>query len=276
MAVSRVAAFGDNCVDRYLPPVGADHAGGNALNVAAGLALLGHPAAYLGAVGEDADGAFVLEQAAAAGVDTSRVRTGPGRTGVTTIRVTDAGERVFVSEAFGTSAAYAPGPDDLAFLSQRGWVHAAGPADPLPAMMHLADAGVRLSYDFAHPTRLDRLAAVAPLLEVAFLSAPAADEEAATALARKAVEGGARIAVVGRGRAGSLLLADAEPVVQAAILTRVVDTLGAGDALIAGVVSGLVDGMPYAAALLRGAQAAAVTCSHVGAWSPASRMEAHA
>ena len=276
MAVSRVAAFGDNCVDRYLPPVAADRAGGNALNVAAGLALLGHPAAYLGAVGEDADGAFVLEQAAAAGVDVARVGRAAGRTGVTAIRLNGGGEREFASEDFGTSAGYAPDADDVAFLAGCGWVHAAGPADPLAAMSHLAAAGVRLSYDFSHPPRPDRLAAIAPLLEVAFLSAPGAGEADATVLARKAVESGARVAVVGRGRAGSLLLAGAEPVVQAAILTRVVDTLGAGDALIAGVVSGLVDGMPHAAALLRGAQAAAVTCSHVGAWSPAPRMEAHA
>jgi len=53
---------------------------------------------------------------------------------------------------------------------------------------------------------------------------------------------------------------------QPAVLARVVDTLGAGDALIAGVIAALLAGAPPPAALERGARAAAAACEHFGAW----------
>ena len=40
-----VATMGDNCLDRYLPPLERKFVGGNALNVAVGLSDLGHDVA---------------------------------------------------------------------------------------------------------------------------------------------------------------------------------------------------------------------------------------
>jgi sugar/nucleoside kinase (ribokinase family) len=50
---------------------------------------------------------------------------------------------------------------------------------------------------------------------------------------------------------------------------EVVDTLGAGDALIAGVIEALLDGADLAAALAAGGAAAAQACTHFGAWQAA-------
>ena len=74
------ATIGESCVDRYLPPIGLDTPGGNALNVAAGLAAAGLPTAHVGAVGEDDEGRFVLARAAERGIDTRHVAVLPGRT----------------------------------------------------------------------------------------------------------------------------------------------------------------------------------------------------
>lgn len=46
----RFAAVGDNCIDRYLAPVGDCLVGGNAVNVAVQLARLGRRASYFGTV----------------------------------------------------------------------------------------------------------------------------------------------------------------------------------------------------------------------------------
>jgi fructoselysine 6-kinase len=54
--IARIATVGDNCIDRYLPPVDRSLVGGNAVNVAVNLRRAGHPAAYFGAVGDDEDG----------------------------------------------------------------------------------------------------------------------------------------------------------------------------------------------------------------------------
>ena len=75
------------------------------------------------------------------------------------------------------------------------------------------------------------------------------------------------MAVVTRGRQGSL--APGATVIEvAAEPVDVVDTLGAGDALIAGVIASRLRGMDLAQALAEGASAAARACTHYGAWKP--------
>src|SRR5436189_5903443 len=127
--VSGPATIGESCVDRYLAPIALDRPGGNALNVAAGLAASGLPTAHVGAVGEDDEGRFVLARAAERGIDTTHVAVLPGRTGLTTITVTPDGDRVFESEELGVSATFRPSDEAVEFLKTRSWVHATGPAD---------------------------------------------------------------------------------------------------------------------------------------------------
>jgi fructoselysine 6-kinase len=260
------ATLGESCVDRYLPPIDLDTPGGNALNVAAGLAGSGLRTAHVGAVGEDEEGRFVLARAAERGIDTRHVAVVPGRTGLTTITVTPEGDRVFESEELGVSATFRPSAEAVEFLKTRSWVHATGPADIVDALRAVAAAGVPISYDVYHPPRTERLRELAPLLATAFLSAPGAGAADAAELARDAVARGARAAVVSRGKDGCLMLADGEVIERPAVPARVVDTLGAGDALIAGVIAALLDGAPPAEALDRGARSAAAACGRVGAW----------
>ena len=261
------ATIGESCVDRYLPPIGLDTPGGNALNVAAGLAAAGLPTAHVGAVGEDEEGRFVLARAAEREIDTRHVAVVPGRTGLTTITVTPEGDRVFESEELGVSATFRPSDEAVEFLKTRSWVHATGPADIIDAVKAAAAAGVPVSYDVYHPPRIERLYELAPLLAVAFLSAPGGSAAEAAELGRDAVARGARAAVVSRGKDGCLMLADGVVVEQPAAPARVVDTLGAGDALIAGVVAAMLEGSEPAGALDCGARAAAAACGHIGAWS---------
>jgi ribokinase len=71
--------------------------GGKSSNQAAAAALLGADVALLGRVGADANGAFLLERAQAAGVDTSNVKTLDGvSTGTAVIAVDDAGENSII------------------------------------------------------------------------------------------------------------------------------------------------------------------------------------
>ena len=64
------------------------------------------------------------------------------------------------------------------------------------------------------------------------------------------------------------MLADDTVFEQPVVPAQVVDTLGAGDGLIAGVITALLDGAPPRVALERGAGAAAAACEHIGAWPP--------
>lgn len=261
-----VACVGDNCIDRYTAPVRLDMVGGNALNVAVGLARHGLPTAYLGAIGEDDEGRAVIDALAAAGVESSRVATAPGDTAVTIVELTESGDRMFVEERLGVGAGYRPTADDHGFLRGCAWVHAVGLASPAGLLAELHPA--RMSFDFSQLRGDTLLEEMAPLLEVAFLSGAGMPRREAVELARATVAAGARLAVVTRGREGSLAW-NGRLVEQKAAPISVVDTLGAGDALIAGVIEALVDGADVARALAAGGDAAALACTHFGAWQPA-------
>jgi fructoselysine 6-kinase len=264
-----LAAVGDNCIDRFVPPVRADSVGGNALNVAVGLARAGHAVVYLGAVGDDADGRLVVESAGAAGVDVSHVSVLEAPTGVTTVEVRPAGERRFLAEDYGASALYRLDPAGAEILRGCAWIHAANLGDASGAFGRLD--GRRLSYDFSDHGDDTLRAELCSHLEVAFFSAP--DEDAA-ALARQALAEGARIAVVTRGAGGSLAASPAEVYEQEALAVEVVDTLGAGDAFIAAFIAGRVGGDSIPDSLRRAARSAAETCEMIGPW-PLPK-EAHA
>src|SRR5215217_5771294 len=101
MSRYRFAVVGDNCVDRFQPPVGQSLIGGNAINVAAQLAMLGHEVYYFGAVGRDADGARTRDLLAEKGVRVDHLQTLPGETAYTNIDITETGDRIFAHEDFG-------------------------------------------------------------------------------------------------------------------------------------------------------------------------------
>jgi fructoselysine 6-kinase len=255
----QVACVGDNCVDVYVDAGGVERVGGNALNVALELARTGHAAAYLGAVGTDARGRVVLEGARAGGVDVSRVVVADGATGVTVVGHDENGERHFVSEEYGVSAEYRVPSADEALLGRSRWVHASRQADMARWSPAVRAAGTRVSCDLN-----DGGDALACPVDVAFASAADADDAAATALARDLRERGAEIAVVTLGPGGSLAHSAAGAWRQPAIPVDVVDSLGAGDAFIAGVIAALLAGDDVPSALRAGAQAGADACTRVG------------
>jgi fructoselysine 6-kinase len=261
-----VASIGDNCVDRYVGSAELVHVGGNAVNVAVGLARAGREVMYAGAVGDDTDGRAVLATLAAEGIDARRVVVRQGApTGACLVELRPDGERVFLEERVGASGHWLPSAADLQAISRCAWVHAAGlHADP-GALANLA--GPRISFDVSHHGR-PLLPQIAPRLEIAFFSGEHGGRDAAVALAQEAVTLGARAAVVTRGRQGSLAF-DGEVVEVAAQPVEVVDTLGAGDALIAAVINARIGGADMAEALEAGARAAARACGHYGAWEAA-------
>jgi fructoselysine 6-kinase len=266
--IPTVAAVGDNCIDRYLPPVDRDLVGGNALNVAAGLARRGRSVMYAGAVGNDADGRAVLAGALEQGVDIEHVDVVNEQTGVTTVRLGPGGEREFVSEVLGSSAGFVPSTRTLRSLAACGWVHGATLGENTAWLAALAASEVRTSYDFSHPHRESVIEALAPHLDVAFLSLPGAGPEAGMRLARAVCEGGAETVIVTLGAAGCVGVTGDSAIHQAAPDVDAIDTLGAGDAFIAGAVDALLADADLAEAMVAGTADAAEVCRHIGAWLP--------
>ncbi len=260
-----VATLGDNCIDRFEPPMDHSLVGGNAVNVAVQLARLGRPAAYFGAVGDDAAGRRTIAALAGQGVATGHVQVLDAPTAYTVIEVDAQGERRIGFEEFGACALYRPGEADLLALSKVRHVHVGW----LPEARHwgerLAAMGVSVSQDLA----VNR--SIGPL-EIAFDSA-GEDRERARQLLDEALAAGARLAVVTMGAMGAIAGAGRRIWAVEASPIDPVDTTGAGDSFIAGFLHARLQGKPVEDSLAAGRDAAARTCLHPGGFpQPLERL----
>lgn len=260
--MARLLGLGDNTVDLYLSS-GTMYPGGNAVNVAVRTARLGRAASYLGRVGDDEAGRLLLGALEREGVDVGRVRRVPGRTAWSRVRHRDR-DREFVGSDPGVSTGWTPSGEDLAFAARHDVVHTGLYSDLDAALPDLRAAARLLSYDFTSEWTEAHLAAVAPLVDLAFLSAGDADTPTCLALAERVAALGPRAVVVTRGARGALALAGGRVVHRAPVPTDVVDTLGAGDALVAGFLDAWLDAPDPDAALAAGAREAALACRTPG------------
>jgi fructoselysine 6-kinase len=256
MAKFEVAAVGDNCVDRYLSPVGLSAIGGNAVNVAVHLRKQGLKTAYFGAVGPDSDGRRMLECFKQNGLNTDHVQVNPGVTAYTNIDIDTSGDRIFSFEEFGVCRTYRPNESDFAVLRKMRHVHIGWLDDGGDLKRRLRDAGVSVSQDIAVNPGADGLA-------IAFGSAGAHPMKA-----RQIAEGylaqGASVAVVTLGALGSLAT-DGSTVVEAGIRpVKVTDTTGAGDTFIAAFIARRLSGEDLVSSLDGASEAASITCTHFG------------
>ncbi|GAB3624571.1 PfkB family carbohydrate kinase [Mariniluteicoccus endophyticus] len=255
-----VLCVGDNIIDRYLDE-GLMCPGGNCLNVAVQAARLGAEVAYVGSVGDDVEGAWVLGAARDEGVDVSRVVTRQGRTGYADITRTD-GERLFGDFDRGVSR-FRPEPGWVGELPAARILHtsySSGLEDEVEELRRHAE----VSFDFDTHIGDAYCLRLLPHVRHAFFSGSATSQQAAAEFVRSVVAGGALSATVTRGAegavhatAGGVFTASAHPV-------QVRDTLGAGDAYIAGVLVGLVRREDPEAYLARAAEVAAGVCGSLG------------
>lgn len=264
----RFAAVGDNCIDRFRPPLSLSLVGGNAVNVAVQLARLGRTSFYFGAVGPDTAGGRTRALLAANGVDITYLGDHPGITAYTEIDVLPSGDRVFVFEDFGVCAGYRPSEADVARLKTMDHVHIGWMDDGGALRRMLAAAGVSVSQDIsvnADPANLGTDG-----LSIAFASAGSDDDLAETLLQRLLAKG-VPLAVVTRGNKGSFASDGVDRVEIGIRPVDVVDTTGAGDSFIAGFLSARVAGQPLLRCLEAGRDQAALTCTHVGGFPQQSQ-----
>jgi pseudouridine kinase len=249
--------------------------GGVARNIAENLACLGVPTILLSVVGADGTGKRLLAQAAESGIDTRHILLEPqNRTG-SYVAVYDERGGVFVSI------------DDMAIVNQitpryvndrRRLVRDASmvvidanlPPETLRTVFRLASRyGVPVCAD---PTSrnlaqrlcpyLDRLHIATPNpaeAEVLLGQGPIAGRNDAIAAAKQLVARGVEIAVITLAEMGVCYATSNESGHVPALDIDVVDLTGAGDALTAAVIFGLLEGMPVGEAIRLGVSAAALT-----------------
>ncbi|MEU9705789.1 sugar kinase [Streptomyces sp. NPDC047981] len=257
-------------------------------NVAIGLARLGHQARWVGCTGDDEFGALVLRTLRAEGVDVSRAIEVEGATGlvifepriadltrVSYYRTGSAGSRLDRDHVV-------PALTEGARVLHMTGVTAALGTGPLGAVhraLETAAGGTTVSLDVNYRAKLwSREAAAAvlrPLMrsvdilvasddELALAAPPGARTEADQVEAL--LESGVREVVVKRGADGAEVFDPSGSLASPAVAVTVRDTIGAGDAFVAGYLSGHLDGLTVAGRLERAVITGAFAVASTGDW----------
>ncbi|HYN28447.1 MAG TPA: carbohydrate kinase [Dermatophilaceae bacterium] len=297
----RVLVVGEVLIDVVRPPSGevTEHVGGSPANVAIGLARLGHDVDFATVVGDDERGRRCLAHLQAGGVDVTAQSRHAGATSVADATVDASGAATY---AFDLRWDLAP----VTVGDRTGHVHSGSIATTLEpgerevtAAFRSARGRATVSYDpNVRPTimggadlvraRVEELLALSDVVK-------ASDEDLAFLYPDRSVEEalehwgalGPALVVVTRGPDGVVArtTATGEVAREPAGGGSVVDTVGAGDSFMAGLLSGLLDagllGGPEARehlrrapladvrpALARALTTSALTVGHAGPYAP--------
>lgn len=264
-------------------------------NVAIGLSRLGVRSAWVGVVGDDELGALVRRTLLAEGVDCAAVRvhasrpTGllmfepvfGARTRALYYRSGSAGAQLAARDVERAVAAL---PDRLTAVVTSGITLALGPepAEAVPAALCQArltgaTSCLSINYRSALWTREQAAASISPVAGLADVLIGDAGEVALAAgqsdpdhdpadCAMGLLDAGVQEVVVTRGAAGACAFDGSGRVDQPAVETRVVDTIGAGDAFTSGYLAARLAGMTLAQRLRAGAVSAAFCVASHGDW----------
>jgi 2-dehydro-3-deoxygluconokinase len=261
--------------------------GGAESNVAIGLSRLGVDASWLGRVGDDPLGERVVREIRAEGVDVRALVDTEASTGLMLKeRPTTASTRVRYYRS--GSAGSRLQVDDL----PHGWIehadilHVTGITALLSdtaraclaaAIERARAAGTTVSFDVNYRSALAAPEVAGPLLRTLAERADivfGGDEELellfpsddAAVAARRLLDAGCREVVRKRGADGATAVTSDGAVDAPGFVIDVVDTVGAGDAFVAGYLSARVEGGDVASRLRRGNVCGALACTAPGDW----------
>ena len=249
-------------VDR-VPPVGQLtlvpeielHLGGLAGATAVVLARLGLKVAFIGKVGQDGFGDFIVDVLKTEGVNVDKVaRCTKSGTSATVVLINEQGERSFLHQ-IGANAELGESDFDYDFLDTVKVLHWGGPAitpgldgEPIGHIMRKARAmGVKTSMDTCFDGQGNWFANIEhalPHLDIVMSSLDEArhytGQDTPEAIADFYLSYGAEVAMVKLGGDGLFLKTAGKTLRLDAHAVPVVDTTGAGDAACAGFLYGVV------------------------------------
>lgn len=301
--MSRIVTFGEVVSDIYRDegssPVEMPfkaRPGGAPANVAVAAARLGSEAAFVGAVGNDLFGDFILRALEAEGVEVGGVRRcePPTRTSLAFVEVAEDGDRTFTFYRSDPAADELLAPEDVSADTLRGasFVNFGS----IPLIKEPSRTAIRAAAKLAHESNIpvafdvnlrehlwpslgDAREAVEPLLDLSAIVKMGEDElspllgtddpEEAT---RLLLDRGVSLVLVSLGAQGAFYATSEFTGELPAFPVESVDATGAGDAFLAATLAHLADNEwsegRVREAVRRGTAAGALACTGFGAMGP--------
>lgn len=257
-AIALVACY-PGADERVLADEVAYAGGGPAATSAVAAARLGVPCAFVGAVGDDANGHAIIAGLEAEGVDVSGVTLLPGEASAASVVVVDRGRGTrAISNRPAPRVEIAAGADLIAtapvvHVDHAGWapVHASG----------LVRAGQLLSVDAGNDIpHFDTRSAGLYVPTVEALQRLHGGLEVDALLARAVADGAGTVVATAGSRGSWALTAQGERAHAPAHRVDVLSTLGAGDVFHGALVAAVVDGLPLHDQLVVANLTAALSC----------------
>lgn len=267
--------------------------GGAPANFAAQAAILGARVSVLGAVGSDARGAEAVRILEGFAIDTSLIQSIPDApTGAVLVSVDAAGKPGFTiqPDAAWDRLTWSASLEDsierfdavyFGTLSQRSacsrsTIRRALDTARAHGVMRVLDVNLRAP--FYDATLLHESLGLASVLKLSDEELPAVAAACAISPTSTTSEALAQLChrfsltsvAMTRGADGAILLANGKLWEQPGIPVTVIDTVGAGDAFTAALVTGLLESIPPPAILRRACETASAACAHAGGIPPAS------
>ena len=272
-----LVGFGDNVVDIY-EHTHTSYPGGNSVNVAVHAKRLGaYRCAYLGYFGSDWAAEQIICALKETGVELNRCRQIEGESGWSKVTLVN-GDRTWLASNKGGVRGRTPwiaDRFDVEYLSEFDVVHAGNYGFMETELPKLKRAGIPVAFDFSDDADSEYIRAVPPYVEYAFLSRSGRTKPQILEELQKICGYGPSICVATMGGEGVAAHYSGKFFWQPACqIGEVVDTMGAGDSLIAAflleaisrIKRRVLTGQDIQDSLLSGTQYAAVVCGIPGAF----------
>lgn len=249
-SVNRIAGPGDEVfiINESRSP------GGSAANTIVALSRLGIKAGFLGKVGQDEDGEYILDNLKKEGVETGLVKTSTLHTGIILGFVDKAGERALYAYP-GANDRFSADPSYIERLNSSRFVHLSSFVgdDALLKQKILLDelSGPKISFApgmlYAHKGSSANVQSILKKTDVLFINRQemliltGKDYEDGS---KELIEKGAKLVVTTLGKEGCFISEKSSTRRVPAVGIQAIDTTGAGDSFAAGFLFGILNDYP--------------------------------
>ncbi len=251
----KVAAVGFCCIDIY-ENLNIHYPTGNGIDCIINLSKKGIQTSAVSIVGTDAYGQEMLDVLKSFKIDVSHMQIAEGHTSIFRMALRNGVDRVHVENIEGVMKDFKLRPEDIEFIKTHDFVHTDLTGKILHQLPDIKTAKCQVIFDFSNKADEKNTAQLLPHIDYAFFSCESKKPEIKEFL-RYAKAFGPKLVTATFGEEGSICF-DGNNFHECGISkVPVVNTVGAGDAFIAGFMYGVINHLDIPGCLQSGSDTAA-------------------